>query len=614
MFAFVHENKRLVQIILLLIILPFALWGISSYREAGGGSEVATVDGEKITRQELDNAVRQAEPAVTDRRVVLDRLINQKLLELGARSAGLGLGDEQVAQVVRAYREFQKNGKFDRQQYEDVLRRQGMSPAIFEARVKQDLAVRMLAETYLGNGYASSTAADSLIRLEEQQRVVSVAQIPADGFLRQAKVEDADIKSYYDANAQEFRTLEQARVEYIVFSAKSLLSQVTVDEKEIKDYYDSHQAEFIQPEQRHVAHILIAVPAQATDAAKQAARAKAEQLLELVRKQPAKFSQLAKERSDDTGSAAEGGDLGFIGRGTMPQAFEEAAFGLKSGETSGVVQTPSGFHIIRVLGVKPKVTLSLAQVKDSIGQKLKEQKAADKFAELADKFNNAVYEQSDSLKPAAELVKAPVQQSGWLNNGQPGALPWTDKAMQAVFSDDVLKKKRNSPAVEIAPDTLLAVHLLEYKPAATRPIADVRAAIREKLLLQRASDLAVKEGEATLARLQHGEKAAVKWGAADTVTRMQPPRIDPRLANLVLRADVAKLPVFVGSETAQGGYAIARIDSVKETGPIDDTKRAGILAQLRQMTGQELLRDYLADARKEAKVSIGKFAAEEGKD
>ncbi len=610
MFDFVHENKRLVQIILLLIILPFALWGISSYRQTGGGGEVATVDGEKITRQELDNAVRQAEPAVADKRVVLERLINQKLLELGAHSAGLRLGDEQVAQVVRSYREFQKNGKFDRQQYEDVLRRQGMSPAVFEARVKQDLAVRMLAETYLANGYASSAAADGLIRLEEQQRVVSVAQIPAETFLKQAKVDDAEIKSYYDANAQEFRTPEQARVDYIMFSAKSLLSQVSVDDKEIRDYYDSHQAEFSQPEQRHVAHILIAVPAQAPDAAKQAARAKAEELLARLKKDPASFARLAKENSQDSGSAAAGGDLGFLGRGMMPPAFDEAVFGLKAGETSGVVQTSSGFHLIKVLAIKPKTTLSLQQVKEGIAQKLKQQKAADKFAELADKFSNTVYEQSDSLKPAAELVKEPVQQSGWLNNGQAGAPPWTDKALQAVFSDDVLKKKRNSPAVEIAPDTLLAVHLLDYRPAATRSLADVRDAIRDKLLRQRAAELAAKQGQAVLAQLQHGEKVALKWGAAETVTRMQPPRVDPKLANLVLQADVAKLPVYVGVETAQGGYAIARVDSVKETGPIDDAKRASVLAQLRQMTGEELLRDYLADARKEAKVSVGKFAAE----
>ncbi len=609
MFDFVHENKRLVQIILLLIILPFALWGISSYRQTGGGGEVATVDGEKITRQELDNAVRQAEPAVADKRVVLERLINQKLLELGAHSAGLRLGDEQVAQVVRNYREFQKNGKFDRQQYEDVLRRQGMSPAVFEARVKQDLAVRMLAETYLANGYASATGAENLIRLEEQQRVVSVAQIPADAFLKQAKVEDAEIKSYYDANAQEFRTPEQARVDYVVFSAQSLLPQMAVDEKEIREYYDSHQAEFGQPEQRHVAHILIAASAQATDAEKQAARAKAEQLLAQLKKDPASFARLAKQNSQDSGSASSGGDLGFIGRGMMPPAFDEAVFGLKSGEISGVVQTPSGFHIIKVLGIKPKTTLSLEQARTSIAQKLKQQKAADKFAELAEKFSNTVYEQSDSLKPAADLVKVPVQQSGWLNNGKPVAPPWTDKALQAVFSDDVLKKKRNSAAVEIAPDTLLAVHLIEYKPAGTRALADVHDAIRDKLLQQHAADLAAKQGQAVLAQLEHGEKVAVKWGAAETVSRTQPSRLDPKLTNLVLRADVAKLPVYVGSETAQG-YAIARIDTVKETGPIDDAKLAGIMAQLRQLTGEELLRDYLAEARKEAKVSVGKFAAE----
>jgi peptidyl-prolyl cis-trans isomerase D len=625
MFDFVHEKKRLVQVILLLIILPFALWGISSYRQMSGGGALATVDGEKITQQEFDNAVRQQQdqmrqmmhgafdPAMFDRpeikQSILDSLVSQKLLVVGARSAGLTLSDEQLAQVIQGYEAFQKNGKFDRQQYEDVLRRQNMSPAQFESRVKQDLAMRLLADTYIQNGYASNTAADNLIRLNEQQRVVSVAQIAPDAFLRQAKVEDAEIKSYYEREPQEFRTPEQARVEYIMFSAGSLMSQVTVSDEEIKDYYVKHQAEFGEPEQRHAAHILIAVPAQASDAIKQAAHAKAEQVLAQVEKEPAKFAELAKQYSNDPGSASQGGDLGFFGRGMMVKPFEDAAFSLKPGEVSGVVQSDFGYHIIKLLEVKAAKTPSLNQVKSDIAQKLKLQKAGDKFAELADKFNNTVYEQSDSLKPAAGLVKIPVQQSGWLGKGQPGALPWTDKALQAVFSDDVLNKKRNSAAVEIAPDTLLAVRLLEHKPAGMRSLAEVSDAIRQKLLRQRANELAVKQGQSMLAQLQRGEKAAVTWKPAQSITRAQRTGLDAELARGVLQADVHKLPVYVGAENAQGGYALARIDAVKEAGAIDDAMRSRYLQQLRQLTGDELLQDYLADAKKQASISMTKFAA-----
>ncbi len=624
MFDYVHENKRLVQIILLLIILTMTLWGINSY-ERMSGSDVATVDGEKISQQEFENALREqqdqmrqmmrgaVDPALFERpeikQVVLDGLISEKLKESGALSAGLTPSDEQVAKIIQAYVAFQKNGKFDRKQYEEVLRRQNMVPAAFEMRVKRRLAARLLDETYSQNGYASNTAADNLIRLFEQQRVISVAQFSPDAFLGQVKVDDAALKSYYEKNPQEFRTPEQARVEFVLLSTASVMPNIVVSDEEIKEFYDKHKAEFGEPEQRHAAHILIPAQAQATEAVKQAARAKAEQVLAQVKKEPARFGELAKRYSGDPGSAAKGGDLGFFGRGMMVKPFDDAVFGLKPGDISGLVQSDYGFHIIKLLAVKPAKIPALAQVKSAIAQKLKQQKAGDRVAELADKFTSTVYEQSDSLKPAADLVKARVQQSGWLTKGQPGALPWGDKALQAVFSDDVLKKKRNSAAVEVAPDTYLAARLLEYKPAGTRSLAEVSNDIRQKLLRQRANELAVKQGQAALAQLQRGEKAAVAWKPSQTVTRAADEGVDAALKRLVLQADVGRLPVYVGAENPQGGYTVARIDAVNEAASVDEAKRSSALQQLRQLTGEELLKDYLADARKHASITVTKFGA-----
>lgn len=626
MFDFVHENKRVVQIVLLLIILPFAFWGVSSYRQSGVGDALATVEGEKITQQEFDNALHQQQEqmrqlthgsfdaAIFDspevKRSILDNLVSQKLLAVKARAAGLTLSDEQLAQIIAGVEAFQKNGKFDKQQYETALRTQNMSPSMFESRVKEQLAMRQLSEVYSQNGYASTAAADNLIRLNEQQRVVSVAQIAPDTFLKQTKVDEAAIKGYYDNNQPEFRTPERARVEYVEFSADSLLSQMVVNADEIRKYYDEHQAEFGTPEQRHAAHILIAVPAQASEADWKAAKEKAEAILQQVKQDPAKFAELAKKYSADPGSATNGGDLGFFGRGMMVKSFDDAAFSLKSGEISGVVRSDFGFHIIKLLEVKAAKIPPLEEVKNSIAQKLKLQKAGDKFAELADKFSNTAYEQSDSLKPAAALAKAPVQQSDWLDKGMPGAAPWTDKALQAVFSDDVLKNKRNSSAVEVAPDTLLAVHLLEYKQAGTRPLAEVSESIKQKLLRQQANELAAKQGRSVLAQLQHGEKANLKWAKAQNITRAQRAGLDAGLARLVLQADTSKLPVYVGTESAQGTYVLARVDAVKEAGPIDDAKRGHYLQQLRQLTGEELLQAYMADARKRASISVKLFSAD----
>jgi len=620
MFDFVQEKKRVVQIVLGLIIITFGFFGVDSYRKSGNSNAPATVNGEKITQQEFDSALRQQQDRVREqagsnydpslfdkpeiKRMILENVINQRLLSLQARKVGLTLSNDQLTQIIAGIPAFQKDGKFDKQRYETALSSQGMSPQIFESRVRDELSTRQLIDAFTKNGYASTVGADNLIRLNEQQRVVSVAQISPDTFAKQVKVEDAAVKEYYDKNQREFQIPERASVEYLIFSVAALQSQVKINEADINKYYEEHQAEFSTPEQRKAAHILIAVDAKASDADKQAARAKAEQILQQVKQSPGQFSELAKKYSQDPGSAANGGDLGMFGRGMMVKPFDDATFKLLIGEVSGLVQSDFGFHIIKLLAIKGGKTQSLTEVKSTIAQKLKTQKANDMFAELSEKFNNAVYEQSDSLRPASELVKIPVQRVAWLSKGQMGVAPWTDKALQAVFSDEVIKNKRNTPAIEIAPNTLLAARVIEYKPEGSSPFVEVQSAIRQKLQRLQSQDLALKEGKSVLGRLQKDEAVNVEWKSAQSVTRSQHVALDNELTREIFKANPTKLPSYVGIENAQGVYMLARINSVKEIDSIDEAKRARYLQQLSQMTGEELLQSYLADTRKHASIDI----------
>lgn len=629
MFDFVHGNKRFVQIVLFLIILTFAFWGVDTYNKSNRSEALATVNGEKINQAEFEQALRQQQErmrkvmgsnynqAMFDKpeikRSILEGLVAQHLLMSQAHSIGLSVSEKFLAQTIADIDVFQKDGKFDKQLYESVLQREKITPLIFESNVARELYMRQLIDAYMRNGFSSRIVADNLIRLNEQQRVVALANISLESYLSQAKVDGAAVQSYYDANLKEFQTDEQARVEYVTFSADALQSQVTVDDAAIKKYYDEHQSEFGTPEQRQAAHILIAASAKASDADRQAAKAKAEQILQQVKQSPAKFSDLAKQHSQDPGSAANGGDLGLFGPGMMVKPFEEAAFKLKVGEISEVVPTDFGFHIIKVLAVHPAKIPPLAEVKVSIAQKLKSSMANEKFAELADKFSNTVYEQSDTLKPAAELVKVPVQQSGWLNQKQAGALPWTDKALQAVFSEDVTKKKRNSAAVEIAANTLFAARLLEYKPASTRPLKEVEENIRQKLLRKQAQEIAVKQGQQVLAQLQRGEKTNVNWTVPTTITRDQHAELDINLVRQVFQTKATTLPAYVGIESAQHGYTLVRVDAIKESTAIDDNKRAHYMKQLRQITGDEIFRAYLADAKKHADITMKTFSSDESK-
>ena len=404
MFRFVHEKKRFVQIMLLLIILPFMFWGMDSFNNSGDAEVLATVGGDKISQQEFDqelrgqqDSMREAmgsayDPAMFDnperKRAILENLVDQQLLISQGRAAGLTVNDNHLAQAIVGIREFQTpEGKFDKKLFESVLRAQNRSALAFEANMVAQLRMRQMTDTYFQNGYASREIADNLVRLNEQQRVVAVAQIELAPFLNQAIVDESAVKNYYDLNQNEFQVDEQVRVEYVTFSAEVLQTQVVADESEIRKYYEDHQTEFGTQEQRQATHILISVTPQASNSDKQAAKAKAEQVLQLVKQSPAKFADLARQYSQDPGSAAKGGDLGLFGRGAMVKPFEESAFNLKAGEISDLVLSDFGYHIIKLLAVSPAKISPLDEVRSTIGQRVKLQKANDKFAELAEKFS-----------------------------------------------------------------------------------------------------------------------------------------------------------------------------------------------------------------------------------
>ena len=622
MFDFVHGNKKLIQIILALIILPFAFWGVDSYNQSGSSAEVvATVDDAKITQREFDNGLRQQQdrlrqmlganfdPAMLDspeiRRAVIDNLVGQRLLTERAKAIGLVVSDAQMARVIQGIEAFQDNGKFDKKRYEAALANQSMSPLMFEARLRGDLLGQQMRDAYLQNGFASSSVADNVIRLYEQQRVVSTSPVSFQPFMAQAQVDEAALQKYYEQNQKEFQVQEQAKVEYVKFSADNLLSKAEVSAEDARKYYDEHQSEFGAPEERQAAHILVTATAAAPQAEQDAAKAKAEQLLQQVRLNPAKFAELAKQNSQDPGSAANGGDLGFFGRGMMVKPFEDATFALKQqGEITELVKSDFGYHIIKLLSVKPARLLPFDEARESIIDKLRRQKATDMFAELAEKFSNTVYEQSDTLKPAAELTGAKIEQSGWLVKGAAAGEPWTAKMLQAVFADEVIKDKRNTAAIEVAANTLVAARIIEHKPASVQSLSEAQDTIRQKLLRQQAMELTTRQGEALLEQLQRGDKPKLDWAAAQTISRAQPGTLDAELARKIFQSGTTALPRYVGAGMPQSGYMLVRIEAVKEAGKPDDQKRTGYMQKLRQLTGEEMFRAYLADAKQRATINV----------
>jgi peptidyl-prolyl cis-trans isomerase D len=621
MFDFVHRKRRIVQIIMGLAVLPFLFWGLESYQSNEGEDFVAMAAGEKIQRQEFDQAMRNQQEsmratmgenfndAMLDRpevrTAVLEGLIQQRLLKHEASSVGLAVLDEQLVEMIQNISAFQEDGKFSKERYEELLRGQGMKPRTFEARVRQELMRQQLVAPYSENGFVSDTVAEKLIRLSEEQRDISLVQIRPAEFLARIKPDDGAIKAYYDTHQAEFQLPEQVQVEYVVLSLEELAKQSPVSTEEAMKYFDEHKSEFGQTEERRASHILLSAPASASEAERQAARVRAEQLVNQARKAPQSFAALAKQHSQDPGSAANGGDLGYFGRNMMVKAFEDAVFQMKPDEISDIVETDFGFHIIKLTAIKDPKPVSFNEVKGQVEQQIKKEKAAKLFGEVADGFGNLVYEQSDSLQPAAEKFGLPVKRSSWIgrDSGEPPYLN-NGRLLQAIFSEDALKNKRNTEAVEVAPNTLVAARVLDHRPARMPSIAELRDRISGLIAQQEARALAVKEGREKLAQLHAGQRADISWGAEQRVSRKDPQGVDNETLRAAFKTDATALPSYTGVENPEGGFTLVRVSRVIRPEMPDVATRRAFAKQLQQLLTQEELTSYLAGVRTRYDVSV----------
>ena len=633
MFDAVRNNKRIVQVFLALITLPFAFWGVDSYvRSAGPGNDVAAVGESKISlqqfqqswREQMDRARQQMGPSFRQetfdtpemRLAVANSLVDQRLLLLEANKGRLGVSNALLVEIISTMPSLQVDGKFSKARYEAALAAQGMSPEQFEARLRQDMIMQQLVGAIGDTGIVSSVSAEMMLRIQSEERQVAEIRITPEQFASEVKLEADAAKKFYDGNQKQFETPELVRAEYVVLSLDGLLSQVAVSDAEVKAWYEAHLSRYQQQEERRASHILITLAAGASDAEKAKAKAKAEEVLKDVQRNPTKFAELARQHSQDPGSAANGGDLGFFGRGMMVKPFEEAVFKQKQGELSGLVQSDFGFHIIKVTGIKEGKQKKLDEVRAEIEGELKRQGAQKRYAEAAEAFTNMVYEQSDSLAPVVEKFKLKLQQSPLLPRQVPqqalaslGPLG-NEKLLAALFTEDAVKNKRNTDTVEVAQSTLVAARVLEHKPASVRPFESVRADIETMLKAKEATAAARKKGEDRLAELKGGQDR-INWALVKNVSRLQGKQVTALALQAIFRADVSKLPAYTGVELPNnGGYALYKILAVKPLATVDADKRRVLQRDYENMTAQEDFTAYLTGLRQRYKIEINKAVLE----
>ena len=626
MFEFTHKHKRVVQIILALITLPFAFFGVDYYFRGGGGAvDVATVAGDRITQQEFNNAIAEQQerlraqlgpnydPTMFDnpevRFSILEQLINRRLLQKEAARESLRVPDSQLQQFIAEQPAFQENGKFSPERYKTLLAAQNMSPLGFEERLRQDLLLTPLQEPIGAGNIVARSSGERYLGLLEQKREVAAAAIDPEQFLPQIKIDDAAVKAQYDANPASYNTPELAKVEYVVLTQDALAAQTVPDAAEVRAHYDHNLKQYSKPEEREAAHILIAVKPDAKPEEKAAAKKKAEDLLAQAKANPNKFAELAKQHSQDPGSASQGGNLGAFGRGTMVKPFEDAVFAMNVGDIAGPVETDFGYHIIKLTAVEAAKVRPFDEVKAQIETDLKRQKAAQKFATAADQFQNLVYEQADSLQGAAKALGLTVRTTPPVTRNQVQALAQgSAKFVQALFAPESIQAKRNTEAIEVAPNVLMAGRIVEYKPPALRPFAEVEEEIRKQLAGKAAAEMAQKAGHENLALLEQGKsdkEAGVAFAAPVTLARRDVQAgYPPDALTRIFQVAPTKLPQYTSATNEKGGLSIYRLLKVIEPPTGDAAKLDAAKRQVGDQVARELQTAYLETLKAKADVKI----------
>lgn len=584
MLEFVRKHTKVMQLVLFLLIFPsFVLVGINGYDSfRDQGPAVAKVDGQEIGQTEWDNAHKQEvdrlraqmptlDPKLLDspaaRYATLERLVRDRVIAAAAAQSKLVTGDQRLArelqqdQTIAALRG--PDGKLDMARYRQLLSSQGLSPEMFEANVRADLSGRQVLAGVGGTTFA--TAQQSRVSLDAflERREVQVARFASADFAGRVNPTEAQLDDFYKANTAMFQAPEQASIEYLVLDLETIKKSIAINEQDLKGYFEQNAARLAGQEERRASHILIAAPKGAPAPDREKAKARADELLAAVKKAPESFAEVAKKNSQDPGSAANGGDLDYFARGAMTKAFEEAAFALRKGEISGVVETEFGFHIIKLADIKATKQRSFEEMKPELEAEVKKQQAQRKFAETADTFSNGVYEQADTLKPVADKLKLEIRTATVQRNpvpGTPGALA-NQKFLAALFSPDSVQKKRNTEAVEVAPSTMVSGRIVQYTPARTRPFAEVKDQVRTRLVAQRAAELAKTKGMQKLAAWKANAAAATLPSPAN-VSRQDAQNQVPLVVEAALRADPAALPAFIGVDLGEQGYAVVKVNKV----------------------------------------------------
>ena len=613
-----YAQTKAAQVILALVLIPFALFGIDSYlNQAGNNLSIAKVDGYKIALPEYNRAIenvrnrmmsegKKVDPAMFDsfefKESVVDGLITKQLINNDIKKSQFKITDQQLSQYIIGMPDFQKDGKFSQELYDKVLQNNQLNPTKFEESIRNDLLIQQVRDGLQKLTFIPPNNLTETLKATSQQREVTIAEFKTKEYMAKANISEKDMQVFYDQNKSKFLAPEQVKAEFVVFSLTSILPSITVSEDEVKNFYKTNADKYQNQQQREASHILIAASKNAAPAEKAKAKAKAEDVLGQIKRNPKQFEELATKYSQDPESAKKGGYLGAFGRGMMVKPFDDAVFSMKVNEISGIVESDFGYHIIKLTKVIGEGG-GFDALKPQIKAELIYQKAQDKYAALAEDFSNKVYEQSSSLDVVSKKFNLPIQKTDWISRNESDKFFKNESLMNALYSKESIKDRRNTEAIEVTPNNLISARVIDYKAQSTKPFAEVKKSIEDYLKFEAAKKLVASEGEAALKSVADTSRK-IDWQATVLVDRKNTKGLSQAVTNHAYKMPTDKLPSYSGFVDGNNGYVIVKVSKVAFTNDDNEENKKEFASSYTEALSSEYLSAYLKGLKAKASVSV----------
>jgi peptidyl-prolyl cis-trans isomerase D len=597
MFDFVEKNKGLVKILLAVIALGLVIGvGLGGY-SAFGEPYLAKVGNSRVTEHEFAEATGGQDVPQEQRAQVLSQLIQRQLLLNEANDLYFGVSDKVLNDIISTIPSFMENGKFSKQRYHTVLASQQKTEQQYKKALAREIQIQQLLQPLVESRLVSKTLLQKLATLLLERREINLAKFIPQAVMSQVSVSGEEVKKYYDQNKGVFQLPQQVRVEYIVLAQEALAQNIQVSEEEVDQFQADNKGS--AQEERQARHILFALPKKANANTKAEVKAKAEAILQEVKADPTKFTDLARLHSQDTGSAQQGGELGFFKQGVMVPAFDQAVFTMKKGEISDLVETAFGFHIIQVEDIRQP---NKENVREEALAAVKKQKAGQAFLAEQNKLAEALPMAKD-LQSVAEKFHLGVQKSDWLSRAAAKeAIMNHENIREAIFSDEVLNKQYNTDLLEVSPGVMLAARVIDKKPAIQQTLEQVREVISAQLKEDKAMKLAKEIGRKTLADLKAGQPVNLVWSDPQNIDRLTPSDHADTVRN-IFKVPMHALPGYVGVDTAYG-YAIYRVSKIVPPSKEEKAEQKNIEMILLQFYGQSDASSYVQSLQKKTKIDV----------